>query len=240
MAAVIDDAPAVRNDCGERWSVSIDSGLAGSNNAYTWQCRPYSDSAAAGADTLVTRFSEAAPEPILEINRVYVESSADGRISVFVPGTAQALPDDTLTAIEALHTRGYYVSTASIGATASAPLPALRAKTLTSGPAGPRVSDIEVQPGIDDMQIEFGIDADAPDAPGYGEIDGFEPAKMPAAGERVLAVRIWLRVRSLWHEPDLPPQRLEGYADRAPRQFSDGFRRALAVTTIDIDSAREL
>lgn len=79
----------------------------------------------------------------------------------------------------------YYISRNS---SEGAGFPALRRKRLVAGPA---VQDEEIIPGIDDLQVQYGIDADHD-----GSADRWLNAGEAASGMPVVAARIWLRVRA--------------------------------------------
>ncbi len=79
----------------------------------------------------------------------------------------------------------YYVSRSS---SEGAGFPALRRKRLVAGPA---VQDEEIIPGIDDLQVQYGVDGDHD-----GSVDRWLDAIEVAEGMPVLAARIWLRARA--------------------------------------------
>ncbi|MDJ0926954.1 MAG: PilW family protein [Gammaproteobacteria bacterium] len=75
-------------------------------------------------------------------------------------------------------------------------VPALRRLSLVDGGAQGLLQDQEVIPGVENLQVQFGLDTDA-----NGEVDryvdGNHPLAQPgAAGASILAVRLWLLVRS--------------------------------------------
>lgn len=92
-------------------------------------------------------------------------------------------------------------------------LPALRRLTLTDGGARGRMEDQEVIPGIENLQVQFGIDSD-----GDGEVDRYVDGDHPlaVAGSGVMAIRLWLLVRSEMNESGL------GFVDTAVYQPADG------------------
>ncbi len=112
--------------------------------------------------------------------------------------------------------------------------PSLRRRTLRGG----QVVDEEVIAGVENMQIQLGIDTDAtPD----DNIDQYvDPDSPLAAVNPILAVRIWMLIRSTDTE--------RGFIDGAtytplddglaPIQPGDGFRRMQVSKTIYLRNAR--
>ena len=94
---------------------------------------------------------------------------------------------------------GYYVSPTS---TLGAGIPSLRRKRLVNGP---QVIDEEVLPGVEDMQVELGVDTDPFGAATRGSINRYvnpgAPMLDPASplfdpNAQILAVRVWFRIRA--------------------------------------------
>ena len=123
------------------------------------------------------------------------------------------------------------------------PVPSLRVKTLG---AGPLVVDQEVLPGVEDMQVQFGIDTDVLGSPERGSIDRYvnpgDPILNPVANPNteVLAVRIWLRVRAERPDVGYTDTALYNYADLPvmAMPFGDRFRRIVVSKTIYLRNAR--
>jgi len=102
------------------------------------------------------------------------------------------------------------------------------------------------------MQIQFGIDTDVPGTPvapnpNRGSIDRYvnpnDPIIDPTnAGfnpnAEILAVRVWLLMRSERVEQGLNDPTTYNYADRVYGTFTDGFRRLLVSKTIYVRNAR--
>jgi hypothetical protein len=123
-------------------------------------------------------------------------------------------------------------------------LPALRRHALIAGPA---FSSDEIIPGIEDMQVQFGIDPSGSSGSAQRYVN---PAAVPL-GAQVVSVRIWLLVRAENPEVGFRDNRTYEYADRASatgttadlnaanaagRAYvpADGFRRLLVSRTIQI------
>jgi type IV pilus assembly protein PilW len=234
------------NDCGRNWTVNLDAAVAGSNNGYGFSCAAYG-SAAAGADTLVVRRASAAPVADPATNTLYIASSrADGGVIFEGP----APPEDFGAAVSATHeliVNGYYVSRNSGLDSPGNAVPSLRRKRLRNGGAnGPAIVDEEVLPGVEDLQIEFGIDSDSVDAAGFGVVDRYlapdDPLLDPSHAAfdehaRILAVRVWLRLRSERPEPGVAETAGFSYADQSTAAFNDGYRRIVVSKTIYLRNA---
>jgi hypothetical protein len=128
-------------------------------------------------------------------------------------------------------------------------VPSLRRKFLQ---ANGSIGEEEIMIGVEDMQIQFGIDTDVPGTPvapnpNRGSIDRYvnpdDPIIDPTnAGfnpnAEILAVRVWLRLRAESRENGLADNTDYEYADQDFGTFSDGFRRLLVSKTIYVRNAR--
>jgi type IV pilus assembly protein PilW len=170
----------------------------------------------------------------------------DGQIFVgpgipagYLPGTSQS---------HRLIVNGYYVSPNSSLDTPGNPVPSLRVKTLIGGGAGgPRIVDQEVLPGIEDLQVQFGVDTDLDGAPNRGSIDRYvdpgDPILNPLSAAfipdaQILAVRLWVRVRAERTENGFTDINNYVYADQNVAAPNDQFRRVVVSKTIYVRNAR--
>jgi hypothetical protein len=129
--------------------------------------------------------------------------------------------------------RAYYVARDSV---AQSNFPALRVKTLTRSGPGVVFDDDEVMPGIEDLQVQFGIDVR-----GSGRATQYvnpDYADLPRL--QVVAVRIWLRIRSDEPEIDLDDVKAYRYANvtYTPSGAERRFRRVLMSRTVTLRNAR--
>lgn len=235
-----DPAITVGNDCGEGWALDLDVAIGGANNGYDWDCNPYGNRAAALADTLTVRRVEPRAVTVWDAGRLYVRTTRFGNGQVFV-GPAPAAFTEAPSATHELSTRGYYVSETSSLSTPGNLVPSLRVKTLTRGAAGPRVVDEEIHPGIEDMQIELGIDRDTPGSAGFDAIEAYvAPGSAELVGARILAVRVWLLVRGVQRENGFTASPARTYADRTLAAHDDRYRRTLVSATVFARNASRL
>ncbi len=236
---------AVGNDCGVNWSINLDIEVGGTNNGYAWAC-PAFGAAQAGADTLEMRRVSEDPIPVPAAGTLYVQSARfrDGQIFPgpvvppgFLPGTS---------ATHQLRVMGYYVSANSTLDTPGNPVPSLRVKTLVGGGFGPRILDQEVLPGVEDLQVQFGVDTDLAGTPNRGSIDRYvnpgDPIITPGAAgflpdAQILAIRLWVRLRAERRENGYTDTANYVYADRNVPPFNDAFRRIVVSKTIYLRNA---
>ena len=133
----------------------------------------------------------------------------------------------------------YYVAASS---TLIPGVPTLRRKTLGVAGGAPQITDVEVAPGVENMQLQFGVDMNADNTvdryvnPGDPVIDPTAAGWVPTA--RVMTARVWLLVRSI-----NPEQGIVDLTDYEPGDIdlgvpNDQFRRLLVSKTILLRNAR--
>ena len=229
--------------CGVNWLINLEAAVEATNGGYGFACAPTTGVAMAGADTLVVRRAaeDVAPLPLLAV-KMYVQSARFQDGLIFNNGALPAgftAGDGSQT--HALVVNGYFVSTASsLGNT----FPSLRRKTLRDNGA---IQEEEVLPGVEDMQIQLGVDTDLVGQANRGSIDRYVNANDPIldpldaafiADAEILAVRIWLRIRAERTENGFTDTATYQYADRNVGPFNDGFRRMVVSKTIYLRNAR--
>ena len=217
-AAVAPGGPA--NICGTNFAVDVSTNLQGDNNGYvlsasrTAGCDALTDintgavwntNAVATADTLTVRrasvFTSAATAGQLQVctSRIAGRLQSDGSVCTnAVVGASQ---------LDNLIVDTYYIDRNSAQL---AGLPSLRRKTLTSAGGVVQFRDQEIIPGVEDLQVQFGIDP-----PGNTGVATryVNPNGVPA-GAQIVAVRIWLLVRSDTGENGFTDDRVYEYGDR--------------------------
>jgi hypothetical protein len=199
-------------------------------------CNPYQGRAQVGADTLTLRRVQTQPSAP-EANRLQIYASRHTSLSsqlMFADGAAPATVDDHHR-VHNLVVRSYYIARDSVG---QRNFPALRVKALTRSGTGMVFDDEEVMPGIEDLQVQFGISAG-------GERSGrasryVDPDFSDLPGSQVVAVRVWLRIRSDEPEPSFVDAKTYRYADvvYTPNGPDRHFRRVLMARTITLRNAR--
>lgn len=232
----------VAGDCGVNFSVNLLRPIDGVNNGYGLGCAANGGGAQPNADTLVIRRAsiEATPPTAgrlqVQTDRLRGQIFNDGA----VPGGFPAAPDS---ATHDLVTRAYYIAQ---GSSVGANVPGLRRKTLQ---AGPSIADEEIIPGVEDFQVQLGVDTSLPGTagrgtvnryvnPGHAILDPASPIFDPDA--QVVAVRLWLVLRSENQEGSFRDDRARAYADQDLAATNDRFRRALVSKTIFLRNRRSI
>lgn len=226
--------------CGANFARDLLLNLEGTNNTYGFACDAWgSNGAVASADTLTVRRA-AATVGATASNKLQICST---RIMGQLVTDSTACTTAPQGQINDLIVHAYYVDRDSNQRDG---LPALRRHTLISGL---EFRDDEIIPGIEDMQIQFGID---PTGTTGIATRYMNPGVIPV-GAQVVSVRIWLLVRAENSEAGFVDGRTYAYGDRSgetttndlnatdagtrPYAPADGFRRLLVSRTIQIRNA---
>ena len=219
-------ALGVAGDCANNFSLNLNVAIEGNNNAYPWAaCAPFGAGAQNNADVLVVRRGSIEPTAP-QAGRVQVQSDRQ-RIQLFwdgnLPGGFAPLESQTHDVV----VHAYYVSQDS---TIGAGVPSLRRKTLV---AGPLLRDEEVIPGVEDFQVQYGVDTS-----GDGAANRYvNPNNLPA-GALIVAVRVWLLMRAEQFQLGHSDNNNYVYADRNVAAPNDAFRRVLLSKTIELRNTR--
>lgn len=164
------------------WALTVDEPVAATDDDYDLACAAHSE-ARAGSDVLVVRHAgdqRIAPQA----GRVQVASNL-AKAGVFDDGV---LPADLGADAETrdLVVDAYYVDEASSFDDA---IPSLRRQTLVAGGV---IEDQEMVSGVENLQVQYGLDTD-----GDGAVERYvDPDNPDVATARVVAVRLWMLVRS--------------------------------------------
>jgi type IV pilus assembly protein PilW len=250
-ATPLDPIPAglaVGGDCGQNWAINLTAIADGSNNGYAWACPAFGTGAQPLSDTLVVRRVTEDPLAVLQPGTMYLQSARFRDSQLFVGTVPPAAFPGVASQTHRVVVSGYYVSRNStfLDEPGNA-MPSLRLKTLAQGPAGPIVTDQEVLAGVEDLQVEFGVDTDLLNTPNRGSIDRYvnpgdpiitpgDPAFLPNA--EIIAVRLWLRVRAERGENGFTDTSNYIYADQNVLAPNDQLRRMVVTKTIYLRNAR--
>jgi type IV pilus assembly protein PilW len=187
--------------CGAEWALDLTRPIVGNNNGYGLACPPQ-DPAVALSDTVTIRRATVDTQPLTN-GRLQVQTT---RIQgeLFNDGEVPDAFDPLTSATHNLLVNSYYVATRSplIG-----PVPTLRRKSLAVVGGAPEVVDEEVAPGVENLQLQFGVDVDRDNTidryvnPDDAILNPGEAGFIP--GARVMTARIWLVVRSIDREPGI-------------------------------------
>lgn len=219
---------AVGNNCGNNWIVDVSMPIDGRNatttggTGYNLACA--ATNAVDWADVLIVR--RAGSNTVALTNGQAQVQSLRTRAAIFSNGALPSLFTAASSETRNLIVHAYYVSEVLPSPNGVRQF-TLRRKTLV---AGPLIRDEEIIPGVEDMQIQFGVDA----APLDGNVDRYvNPGAVPA-GARIASVRIWLRIIAEDREIGFKNATDWNYADAAYGAFNDDRRRVLISKTIQI------
>lgn len=176
----------------------------------------------AGSDTLTLR-------------RASVEASAadPGRLQTETTLRAARLMTDGMARFGAdarVHDAEVSVFYVSADSTSQRGWPSLRRKRLIGG-IRPAFQDEELVAGIEDLQVEIGVD-DPADADGAVDL-WVTPSQIPA-GYTPRAVRLWIRARSDLPESTVIDQPAFVYSNRIEPARSSRYRRKLASRIVEL------
>ena len=231
--------------CGEDWSIELGTPVDGFDNVVGGAniglpCPPGNPPQATGqpnSDVLTVRRASVNPVPLqagrlqIQSTRIQGEIFADGNIPPqFNPATSET---------HNLMVSSYYVDTNS-GLIPG--VPTLRRKILGIQGANSTVFDQEIAPGVENLQIQFGIDMNEDNTvdryvnPGAEIYNPEAPGYFP--GARVLTARVWHVVRGLNREVGVDDQRTYSPANAPAQTFNDEVRRMQVSKTILLRNTR--
>jgi Tfp pilus assembly protein PilW len=240
LPAAVGGLPSGAHACGVNFAVDVSMPVQASNNVFglgrsaSASCNPYQGRAQPGADTLTIR-RVATQSSSADPNRLQLYASRDASLSaqfMFADGNAPGPVDDDHE-VHDLVVRTYYVARDSVERKA---FPALRVKSLTRSGSGLVFDEDEVMAGIEDLQVQFGVDPE-----GHGRVNHYvEPDSPELPGAQIVSVRVWLRVRADEAEPTFVDTRTYRYAGVTftPSGADRNFRRVLISRTITLRNAR--
>jgi type IV pilus assembly protein PilW len=222
--------------CGADWALDLNRPVEGDNNGYALPCGP-TGGAQGQSDTITTRRATVAAQPLqagvlqVQSTRIQGQLFADGNI----PGGFTAADSET----HNLLVSSYYVAASS---NLIPGVPTLRRQTLVGGAGGPAIADQEVAPGVENIQLQLGVDVDEDNTvdryvnPGDAILDPLDANFIP--GIRVITARIWMVVRGVTQEVGLQDNVNYAPGDVNLGQYGDQFRRMQVSKTILLRNAR--
>ena len=246
-------ATAPTNDCITGWTHDLDlpvySPLTDAEVA-AYAC-PINGHVA-GTDVIVVRSADtnSVDDVDLAANNTYIRSNYRSGM-IFVGNTLPIFSGDTgdaFTKSYQLNTRAYYIS--SFTDTVGDGVPSLRRVELQAGSSGPILVDQLLMSGVENLQIQFGVDTT-----GDGEIDKYVNSSSVSAQSvtdtnddnraiakqdwlGVKAVKIWTLVKAEKQEKDFNTASASGTGyelggfTRPDSDLNDGYRRLLLSNVI--------
>lgn len=222
--------------CGAAWAFFVSLPVEGINNGFTLACGA-ANTAQANSDVLTVRRASL-DEVALNATRLQVQSNRVGG-EIIDDGTLPAGYSAVDSQTHDLVVNSYYVDATS---TLIPGVPTLRRKTLGVQGGAPAVIDLEVAPGVENLQVQFGVDmtgngnVDRYVNPGDAIITPGAAGYVPAAS--ILTARVWIVVRSISPEIGIEDNRDYEPGDVDLGVPVDEFRRLMVSKTILLRNAR--
>ncbi|HEX7048561.1 MAG TPA: PilW family protein [Gammaproteobacteria bacterium] len=220
-------AQAPANDCAASWFIDLANEVEASNdvNPYAATCLPATEYLA-GTDVLVVRHADPDPAPALVPGQIYIRADANNGV-VFEGSAPPAAGFSAFAQDHRLVTHAYYIRPYAFAEGDN--IPSLYRLSLGNAGGATVITDEEVIPGIEDLQVQFGIDTN-----GDGSINQYVNADSAAiAGAEILATRIWIMARTLNPEFGFTDNATYTYASKSVTP-ADNFRRLLMSSTIQL------
>jgi type IV pilus assembly protein PilW len=225
------------SQCGAMWAVKLPAYVE-ATNSFTYGCGAFGAGAVAGSDTLTIR--RVSTQPILtgapltnSAGQIKIQTSrVQGTLFSSATLPAGYLPP--LSETRALVVNGYYVDQDS---DERAGTPSLRRKQLDVDAGVPIIRDLQIVPGVEDLQVDLGGDMNNDQNADYF----VAPNVAIPSGDQVVAVRVWLMVRAEQQESGFTDTNTYTYASRtggAAFTPGDSFRRVLVSKTIALRNTR--
>lgn len=221
------------NQCGDMWAVKLPAYIEVNNDSYGYACAAFG-TAVPGSDQLTIRrastqiidaggLAASAGQIKLQTSRVQGTLFASGAVPAgYLPPLSES---------RALIANGYYVDQDSDERDGT---PSLRRKQLEVETGATVIGDLQIVPGVEDLQVELGADFNADQNADYF----VQPNTVIPAGDQIVAVRVWLLVRAEQQEIGFIDGRSYTYASRAAYAPADSFRRVLVSKTIALRNTR--
>ncbi len=228
-------------DCGPDWAIDLGTPIDGFDNRMDLLVCPAQGAPQPDSDVLTVRrasVESVIDDESLEPGRLYIQST---RIQGEIFDGADIPPrfDPLQSATHRLMVSSYYVDAES---ELIPGVPTLRRKVLGMQGGAPQIFDQEVAPGVENLQVQFGIDVNEDNTvdryvnPGDPSYDPDEEGYIP--GARVLTARVWLVVRGLTREGGIDDQRTYSPGNVSLGTFTDETRRMLVSKTILLRNTR--
>jgi type IV pilus assembly protein PilW len=242
-SAQVAGLPAVLEQCGRHFAVDVISTVQANNNTYGLACAAQGGGHNGTSDTLTIRhagtINVAASATKFQIMTTRL---AQFENKLFINNTRPSTDAVGDIEVRDMVVESFYVA---INADNRPGIPALRVKQISTDGAAPIVDDQEVIRGVEDIQVEFGVDpGEDINGDGIGDIVNgattryVAPNNLTAAQTgQVTAVRLWVRVRAEDQEQGFVNNRTYSYAgvNFTP---NDNYRRVLMSRTIFLRNTR--
>jgi type IV pilus assembly protein PilW len=223
-------------DCSEDWSLELDVPVDGFDNVMGLTC-PAQNAAQANSDVLTVRRASVNPVP-LQPGRLQIQSTRT-QGEIIDDGNIPPQFDPATSATHNLMVSSYYVDANS---DLIPGVPTLRRKVLGIQGVNSAIFDQEIAPGVENLQIQLGIDMNEDNTvdryvdPGDEIYNPRAPGYFP--GARVLTARVWVLVRGLTPELGIDDQTAYTPGNANLGTFNDQVRRMVVSKTILLRNSR--
>ncbi len=224
------------SQCGAMWAVKLPAYVEANDDAYGYTCAAFG-TAVPGSDQLTIRRASTeviAPAALAASAGQIKLQSSRVRGTLFASGVSPADYTPPTSESRALIANGYYVDQDS---NERAGTPSLRRKQLEVAGGATVMGDLQIVPGVEDLQVEFGADFNDDQNADYF----VQPNTVIPAGDAIVSVRVWLLVRAEQQETGFIDGNTYSYASRVgPDAYvpADAFRRVLINKTIALRNTR--
>jgi prepilin-type N-terminal cleavage/methylation domain-containing protein len=213
-------------DCETRWYLDITVPIFASEAVNPYTTCPIT-SHKSNTDLLVVRYADSNPVATASLvaSTPYVRSNYQAG-ELFIGTAPPVIPDDTsaLTNNHLLVSRAYYVS--DFTDYAGDGIPSLRRVDLVAGPA---VQDQLILPGVENLQIQFGVDTDKDRS-----VDQYVNADQVPDWTKVYSARVWVLVRGERVDNAVDTSATFSIAGNNVSFGNDGYRRLLMSSVINL------
>jgi type IV pilus assembly protein PilW len=241
-SAQVGSLPTVLEECGRHYGVDVISAVQAANDSYGLNCAAAGGGHNGTSDTLTIRHAGTVAVPAdASKYQIMTTRLAQFENRLFISGTRPATTAIGDVEVRDMLVNSYYVA---LNADNRPGIPALRVKFIGTNGFAPAMDDQEVIRGVEDIQVEFGVDPgiDINDD-GIGDVVNGLTTRYVAPNNAILqngqvsAVRIWVRVRAEEPEQGFVNDRTYSYAgvNFTP---NDNFRRVLMSRTVFLRNAR--
>ena len=235
--------PAAILACGDAWAMDLAMTVDGNDNNFALPCAPPGDGVAqANSDVVTVRRTTV--QPVADrVGRLQIQTTRVGG-QLFIDGNPTfcvmaAPPAPANCTTHNLLVNSYYVAANS---ELIPGVPTLRRKSLRFVNGAMTIIDQEVAPGVENLQVQFGVDVNEDntvDRYVYPGDDIYNPSSLNyIPGARVMTARVWLVIRGVTREGGIVDERTYSPGDIDLGTYDDEYRRMQVSKTILLRNAR--
>lgn len=224
-------------DCASRWYIDLATPIWAIDNTNPYAGCISSTDYQANTDILVIRrastvAADVAGDPATYVGKVLLRTSHSSGVIYLDPNNPPTVFSGNVEDRE-IFARAYYIRPNFVDSDA---IPTLVFENLQDGGTSPEVAAQELVPGVEQFQVQLGIDAD-----GDGTVDFYRDPETGATPSvidvnSIRAVRLWLLMRAEDREFDITDTNTYtmGSLQYTPAADVQNYRRALFTTTVKV------